>query len=352
MASKGARGTEVPAASRERAGRPARRRRGRGRAVLAVLLVAAVGSGCATTESGEPAASGKPAGSADAGQGHGQRQGRDQGHPAAGAPNGQHGQHGKGEAGALSSNAEAVRAAQAARAVVAKKWGLAKTPLPTPAPPAVKPKITNREGFEIANEEEGENLPPVFTTVPVKDRVVFLTMDDGMEKDPELLRMMTELKIPYTAFLSDYVINDNYGYFKQMQDRGVTLQNHTLNHKYLPGLSYEGQRREICDQQDKLEKRYGKRPTLFRPPYGNYNGDTVRAAKTCGVKGLPLWTAEAYPDRMEWREWDKDLHPGDIILTHFRGRDDWNATMPDLIRAAMKRITDKGYAVARLEDYV
>ncbi|MFF5565823.1 polysaccharide deacetylase family protein [Streptomyces sp. NPDC012623] len=331
IATEGTGGAETLAASRTRAGHPTRRHRrsARGRALLAVLLVAAVGTGCAETESG------------------GQK--RDQGHPAAGAP---HGQQGKGEAGALSSNAEAVRKAQAVRAVAAKKWGLEKTPLAVPPPPAVKPEITNRKGFEIADEQEGENLPPVFTTVPVKDKVVFLTMDDGMEKDPELLRMMTELKIPYTAFLSDYVINDNYGYFKQMQDRGVTLQNHTLNHKYLPGLSYEEQRREICDQQDKLEKRYGKRPTLFRPPYGNYNGDTVRAAKSCGVKGLPLWTAEAYPDRMEWREWDEDLHPGDIVLTHFRGRDDWNATMPDLIRAALKRITDKGYAVARLEDYV
>ncbi|MFJ2443112.1 MULTISPECIES: polysaccharide deacetylase family protein [unclassified Streptomyces] len=247
------------------------------------------------------------------------------------------------------SAAEATRRAQAARAVAAKKWGLAKTPLAAPPPPTVKPEITTRKGFEV---EGGEDLPPIFTTVPVKEKVVFLTMDDGSEKDPELLRMMTELKIPYTAFLSDYVINDDYGYFRQMQERGVSLQNHTLNHPYLPGLSYEEQREEICGQQDKLEKRYGNRPTLFRPPFGNYNGDTLRAAKSCGITAAPLWSAEAFPDHMEWREWDEDLHPGDIVLTHFRGRDEWKGSMTDLVRAAMKTITDKGYAVARLEDYV
>ncbi|MFJ2114485.1 polysaccharide deacetylase family protein [Streptomyces sp. NPDC087850] len=247
------------------------------------------------------------------------------------------------------SAAEATRRAQAARAVAAKKWGLAKTPLAAPPPPTVKPEITTRKGFEV---EGGEDLPPIFTTVPVKEKVVFLTMDDGSEKDPELLRMMTELKIPYTAFLSDYVINDDYGYFRQMQERGVSLQNHTLNHPYLPGLSYEEQREEICGQQDKLEKRYGNRPTLFRPPFGNYNGDTLRAAKSCGITAAPLWSAEAFPDHMEWREWDEDLHPGDIVLTHFRGRDEWKGSMTDLVRAAMKAITDKGYAVARLEDYV
>ncbi len=204
-----------------------------------------------------------------------------------------------------------------------------------------------RKGFSA-----GPGLPPVFTTVPVKKRVVFLTMDDGAEKDPRLLKMMTELGIPYSAFLSDYLVRENYGYFARMQGRGVSLHNHTLNHRYMPGLSYAQQKREICGMQDVIQKRYGKRPRLFRPPYGNYNADTLRAARSCGIKAVPLWAAEAFPDRMEWREWDRDLHPGDIILTHFRGKEDWKGTMPDMIRRVMKTVTAKGYAVARLEDYL
>ncbi|MFE2017098.1 polysaccharide deacetylase family protein [Streptomyces sp. NPDC059499] len=293
-------------------------------AALVALLAAAVASGCAA-ESGDGAARGKPA----AGQ------------PGAAAQ--------AGQAPAVDTRAERLKRERAARVAAAKKWGLAEVPLVAPAPPAVKPRITTREGFEV---EGGEELPPVFTTVPTKERIVFLTMDDGAEKDPELLRMMTELKIPYSAFLSDYVVSDNYGYFKEMQARGVTLSNHTLNHRYLPGLSKADQRREICGEQDKIERYFGKRPTLFRPPYGNYNRDTLRIAQSCGVKAVPLWNAEAFPDRMEWREWDRDLHPGDIILTHFRGRANWKGSMADMVRQVMKTITDKGYAVARLEDYV
>ncbi|WP_246458835.1 polysaccharide deacetylase family protein [Streptomyces himalayensis] len=250
---------------------------------------------------------------------------------------------------ALDEYARELRASQAARVAAAKRWGLSAPPLPAPAPPSVKPGIETREGFEVT---DGEGLPPVFTTVPTKDKVVFLTIDDGAEKDPALLRMMSELKIPYTAFLSDYLVKEDYGYFRKMQERGVTLNNHTLNHPYLPGLSYAEQRREICGMQDVIEKEYGTRPTVFRPPFGNYNRDTLRAAKSCGIKAVPLWNAEAFPDRMDWREWDRDLHPGDIILTHFRGREDWNGTMPDMIRHVMKVITAKGYAVARLEDYL
>ncbi|MFD9242705.1 polysaccharide deacetylase family protein [Streptomyces sp. NPDC059556] len=257
----------------------------------------------------------------------------------------------QGAAGALSAYVEKVHKQRAARVLAAKKWGLAKPPLEAPVPPAVKPKITTRKGFET----DGEDLPPVFTTVPTKQKIVFLTIDDGSEKDPELLRMMQELKIPYSAFLSDYVVKDDYAYFARMQksqESGVSLHNHTLNHRYLPGLSYKQQKREICGMQDVIEKRFGTRPPLFRPPYGNYNEDTLRAAATCGVKAVPLWAAEAFPDHMEWREWDRDLHPGDIVLTHFRGKEDWKGSMADMVRRVMNVITAKGYAVAKLEDYV
>nr|WP_246574424.1 polysaccharide deacetylase family protein [Streptomyces genisteinicus] len=300
------------------------------RVIVAVLVVAALGAGCAAEGSGgaRPAS---PSAGAQAGRGPGAAKEE------------------AGASGTLAAHLEKVRRNQALRAAAARKWGLARTPLAAPPPPAVKPRITTRKGFEVKG---GESLPPVFTTVPTKEKIVFLTIDDGAEKDPELLRMMTELQIPYSAFLSDYVIDDDYGYFAKMRDAGAALHNHTLNHRYLPGLSYAQQQREICGQQEKLQKRYGTRPRLFRPPYGNYNGDTLRVAKSCGVEAVPLWASEAFPDHMEWREWDRDLHPGDIILTHFRGKGDWKGTMPDMIRRVMQTVTEKGYAVAKLEDYV
>lgn len=327
---------------------PGSARRRPTRAVLAALLVATVGSGCAwgTAER------------ADTGPGH--RAGAPMGpfpplptEPPPGQPGGP-GQHGGAGApadrGAPAGGRENAKLAPAVRAALARKWGLARAPLIAPPPPAAKPRVTTRRGFEVTGGDA--SLPPVFTTVPTEDRVVFLTMDDGAEKDPELLRMMDELDIPYSAFLTDQEVRGNYGYFGEAQRLGVTLNNHTLSHPYLPGLSYEEQRREICGQQDIIEERFGKRPVLFRPPYGNYNRDTLRVAKSCGIKAVPLWNAEAFPDRMEWREGDGKLRPGDIILTHFRGRNEWGADMTELVRAVMKTITDQGYAVARLEDYV
>ncbi|MFJ8785484.1 polysaccharide deacetylase family protein [Streptomyces sp. NPDC102476] len=241
--------------------------------------------------------------------------------------------------------------AEQARIAAARRWGLKRVPLTAPLAPATKPRITTRHGFEVDGHEQ-KGLPPVFTTVPTEQKIVFLTIDDGAEKDPAFLRMMSELKIPYTAFLSDYLIKDDYAYFARMRDTGVVLNNHTLHHPFLPALSYARQQREICGMQDVIEKRFGRRPTLFRPPYGNYNEDTLRAARSCGIRYAPIWNEEVYVDHWEYREEDQDLHPGDIVLSHFRGRGDWKGTMPDMVRRFLNRVTAEGYAVARLEDYL
>ncbi|MEU6479613.1 polysaccharide deacetylase family protein [Streptomyces sp. NPDC047017] len=293
-------------------------------AALAVLAAAALASGCSGPQSG-----------ADAPVQPAQGQQRLQAPPAR----------------ALDSYATRLRASAAARAAAAKRWGLAQVPLTPPAPPAVKPVIQARAGFEVDHQEDW-GLPPVFTTVPTKDKILFLTIDDGAEKDPAFLRMMDELKVPYSAFLSNYLVKDDYGYFRRAQSLGNTLNNHTLHHPYLPGLSYDEQRREICDMQDIMQKQFGKRPRLLRPPYGNYNQDTLRAAKSCGIRYAPIWNEEVYVDHWEFREDDQRLRPGDIVLTHFRGTDEWNGTMVDDMRRFLNYATAHGYAVARLEDYL
>lgn len=304
------------------------------RSGLVLLAVAALVSGCA------------------------ERNGTDPRHPRVGARSGQPLKAPQAPAAdltAVQADKTRIRAAEfraeQARIAAARRWGLKRVPLTAPPAPAQKPRITTRRGFEVDGHEE-DGLPPVFTTIPTHRKIVFLTIDDGAEKDPAFLRMTTELNLPYTAFLSDYLIRNDYGYFARMRDRGVALDNHTLHHPYLPALSYARQKHEICGMQDVIEKRYGTRPRLFRPPYGNYNEDTLRAAKSCGVRYAPIWNEEVFADHWEYRETDQEIHPGDIVLSHFRGRSDGKGTMPDMVRRFLDKVTAEGYAVARLEDYL
>ncbi len=248
---------------------------------------------------------------------------------------------------ALRGYADRLEQAEQLRVAAAKRWGVRKLPPRPPAPPEEKAELKTEPGHIT-----GKGLPPVITRVPTEDKVVFLTIDDGAEKDPDLLRMMRELDIPYSSFLTDYVVRDDYGYFRAMRKDGNRIHNHTVSHKELPKLSYAEQRKEICDQQDNLEREIGERPRLFRPPYGAYDEDTLRAAAACGVEAVPLWAEEAFADRMEWGRADRKFHPGDIILTHFRGEDVWEGSMPDMIRLVLSTVAEQGFAIARLEDYL
>ncbi|MEU8139358.1 polysaccharide deacetylase family protein [Streptodolium elevatio] len=253
-----------------------------------------------------------------------------------------------GQAKAVQEATAREEALRAARATAARAWGLTTPPLLAPAPPATKPALTGNGAHVIVRP----GLPPVVRRVPTTDKVVFLTVDDGMEKDREFNRMLKELGIPVSAFVTDYLARPNYGYFRDLRDQGASVHNHTLNHRDLRKLDYEGNRREVCGQQDNLEREIGVRPNLFRPPFGEYTEATLRAAASCGITAVPLWNQEAFPDRMEYRYGDHKFHPGDIILTHFRGPETWKGDMNAMLRLVVREVTAQGFAIARLEDYL
>ncbi|CAM5506361.1 polysaccharide deacetylase family protein [Streptomyces abikoensis] len=233
-----------------------------------------------------------------------------------------------------------------ADAAAYRRWGLDKPLAAPPAPPSVKLTDGLRAGA----------APRVIRRVPTSEKVVFLTFDDGAEKDPEFVKMAEDLKLPFTMFLTDDIARagTGYGYFEKLRGEGSrnSINNHTLSHPNLRTLSADAQQREICGQQDVLEKRYGSKPPLFRPPYGNYNDATLAAAGGCGVKALVLWEATMQINDMRYAE-GGTLRPGDIVLAHFRGPSELKGTtMTKMVANMLRSIERQGFTVARLEDYV
>ncbi|GGR73403.1 hypothetical protein GCM10010269_10420 [Streptomyces humidus] len=241
----------------------------------------------------------------------------------------------RGGAGGAAAGEAAVRAAY-------RKWGLEPLAAP-PAPPSTKP----------AGRRAADGGVPVISEIPTEQKIVFLTFDDGAEKDPRFVTMMRELKIPFTMFLTDAAIRADYGYFKPLQELGAGVQNHTLTHPNMRTLSAAAQKQEICGQQQKLKEHYGNVPRLFRPPYGNYNEDTRAAAASCGIESIVLWRESMQIKNMQYQRGDRKLHPGDVILAHFRGPSELKGTtMTEMTANLLRHIQEQGYTVARLEDYL
>ncbi|WP_405497936.1 polysaccharide deacetylase family protein [Streptomyces sp. NBC_00096] len=226
-----------------------------------------------------------------------------------------------------------------------RKWGL-NAPLQYAPKPAAKPLIP---AAKPGRAQVIDRIP-----VPVDDKVVFLTFDDGAEKNPEFLKMAADLKLPISMFLTDNIASADYGHFEKLRDNGSgsTINNHTLTHPNLRTLSFEGQKKEICGQQERLEKRFGTRPTRFRPPYGNYNDDTLRAAHECGISQVLLWRVSMQINNFQYAE-GSALKPGDIILAHFRGPAELKgATEIEMTTRMLQRIQEQGYRIGRVEDYL
>ncbi|MFE1321504.1 polysaccharide deacetylase family protein [Kitasatospora phosalacinea] len=223
------------------------------------------------------------------------------------------------------------------------KWGVA--PLPkAPAPPADRPIKLTRTG-----------AVPVFSEVPTTDKVVFITIDDGAEKDPQFVEMLTELKVPITMFLTKDIVKDDYAYFKPLQALGNSIQNHSVSHPVMSKLPPAQQKSQICDDQAALTEQYGTAPYLFRPPYGDgaHSAALNTAVQECGPRAVVLWRESMQIHDMQYQAADKKLRNGDIILAHFRGPSELKGeTMTRMFAELLSRIQEQGFAVARLDDYV
>ncbi|MEU3252842.1 polysaccharide deacetylase family protein [Streptomyces sp. NPDC006997] len=193
-------------------------------------------------------------------------------------------------------------------------------------------------------------LPPVVDRVPTRDPVVFLTYDDGAERDPRFVATIRDLRLPVTLFLTDRVAGPGYGHFARLRSVGAGLQNHTLDHTALRGLPYAGQRAEICGQQRKLHARFGVRPRLLRPPYGTHDLTTRRAAADCGVTAVTLWRATATGTGLRYTRAPHRLGPGDIISVTPDDAD--RAAVVTRTRRVLREVAAAGLRVGRLEDYL
>ncbi|MEO5874200.1 MAG: polysaccharide deacetylase family protein [Streptosporangiaceae bacterium] len=228
-------------------------------------------------------------------------------------------------------------ASATASAFADKKW-----PAPTPGTWTVPPA-------------SADGLPPVISRIATQEKVVFLTIDDGYEYDAEFVGIVRREQVPILTFLTTSYLPKHGPYFWAMKHAGSPIENHTVSHPNMVTLSAEGQQKEICDASASIEKAYGRRPTIFRAPFGSSNDVTRQAAKACGIKSLLFWTAEFYngtksprgtPDDFQRGDGATGFKPGDIVLMHYRkGLAGQFTTLLGWIRAA-------GFTPAAIENYL
>ncbi|HYZ97946.1 MAG TPA: polysaccharide deacetylase family protein [Acidimicrobiales bacterium] len=219
---------------------------------------------------------------------------------------------------------------------VSRASGSANAPAPTTttsAPPVTLVPLASTPG-----------VAPVVTRVETTDPVVFLTIDDGWTRSPDVSAAFAELGVPATLFLLDGPLEADPGFFRGLPD--TVVESHTRTHPDLSTLSEEQQRAEICGNADMIGQTFGRRPVLFRPPYGAYNGTTQRAAADCGMAAVVMWEATVDEEGVISHSGLPQLRRGDILLMHFR------PSFVTELRALAEEVEAAGLRFALLEDYL
>ena len=176
-------------------------------------------------------------------------------------------------------------------------------------------------------------------------KVVSLSFDAawGNEDTQQLIDILGKYNVKVTFFVVGEWVDKYPESVKALADAGHEIMNHSNNHAHFNSLSADEIVADINACSDKIEAITGVRPTLFRPPYGEYDDHVISAVRGMGVEPIQ-WDV----DSLDWKELSADeitqrvtskVQPGSIVLFH-------NAALhtPEALPGIIEALLQDGYS--------
>lgn len=142
----------------------------------------------------------------------------------------------------------------------------------------------------------------------------------GTDEVYSILQTLKKHEAKATFFIGGCWADDNVECLRAIFSAGHEIGNHGYFHKDHDKLTLVENQKEISSCNRFIELSLGEAPTLFAPPSGAYNSDTLKAASLLGMKTI-LWSK----DTIDWRDKNealiytratKNVQVGDFILMH------------------------------------
>ncbi len=178
--------------------------------------------------------------------------------------------------------------------------------------------ITSSQVFSIKNEE-------IFIKNGPRDKkYLAITFDDGPhpKETNEVLDVLKKYDAKATFFIAGKHANWYSEPLIRASKEGHEIGNHTFNHPDISNLNKTQLEEEIIKCEEVIFKMTGKKPTLFRPPYGSYKKEELaKIVREHGYK-VVLWSTV---DAKDWKNPQaskiadtimNNVKNGDIILLH------------------------------------
>ena len=128
---------------------------------------------------------------------------------------------------------------------------------------------------------------------------VALTFDTawGDDKTNEILAILDQHDVPATFFAVGFWVDKYPEKAKMIVEQGHEIANHSTNHPHMPQLSPQEIKIEVDATNRKIEEKTGRKPTLFRAPYGEYDSIMLQTIRAMGME-VVQWDVDA----MDWKD--------------------------------------------------
>ncbi|WP_370568707.1 polysaccharide deacetylase family protein [Fictibacillus sp. 26RED30] len=171
---------------------------------------------------------------------------------------------------------------------------------------------------------------------------LILTFDDGPSSVlVELLDILKKYNVKALFFWQSKLLHKNRPWKRVIED-GHMIGGHSLRHRVLTRLSYRDQMHDISTNLKHLEVLTGQEVKYFRPPYGQFNEDTLYVLKElCKVPFL--WEVAG----LDWEHKHDPIHIVHNILNH---AEDGSVILLHELKQTV-RILDELISELKLEGY-
>jgi peptidoglycan/xylan/chitin deacetylase (PgdA/CDA1 family) len=199
----------------------------------------------------------------------------------------------------------------------------------------------------------GEKL--LINDVSTSQKVVAITFDDGPNPifTAQVLEIFREAEGKATFFMIGEQMDKHPEMVKKVVEQGHEIGNHTYTHPKLSQLSLAECLAEIERTEKLLEELVGQKPVVFRPPYLDYNQDTILIMQQ---KDYPMIGAL----NMEAQDWEmpgvdhilvksRDCVKNGSILIFHDGYGDRSQTI-EAVRILVSELTSQGYQLVTVSE--
>ena len=127
----------------------------------------------------------------------------------------------------------------------------------------------------------------ILNDYPIPDKSILITFDDGyMDNYYSAFPILKEFNMAATIFCITSELDGSYYLSKEaireMSAYGIDIVSHTLTHPHLNKMNYDKQLAELITSKKTLEEITGKEINSIAYPFGDFNDDSVKAAKEAG----------------------------------------------------------------------